>query len=258
MTPRFDVEIALANVLSEPVHIDVTLAGAPPTGIFDELSRVARDFFQLADAGAYVAASAAPTDAVFQVVEERREPPRMEWICRTTAIDPRIAQVFRNILVMFHQLHHPVAHATMALQRLPRPPLRTLPPLGTLAVQQVYPSVSSRLPFSVAQRLPRASRSGRRVEVECTAPIPDTALRHVVDMFELWSDVSLAAYASSEDDVWSGECAIFDALPDIMDDYTVEMPIERFGAPEVAWYSLLNLCGRIDRDVTRIAKVTIE
>ena len=43
----------------------------------------------------------------------------------------------------------------------------------------------------------------------------------------------------------------------IEDDYTVQMPILRVGAPDIAWNSLLNLCGRIHSDLASIARVEI-
>jgi hypothetical protein len=256
MNPEFDVQVALPDVLTESVHIEVTLADGAPPPIFDELSRVARNFFHLADAGAYVIETAAPEDGRFQILDERREAQHMAWDCRASATDARLAQTFRNVLVMFHQLHYPVARMTMTAPRAPQ--MHSLPALGSRPLRDTYPGVSTKLRFQVAHRHPQTNRVGRRVQIECTEQIADAALHHVLHLLELWSDVSMTAYARTEDEVWSGECAIFDALPDIMDEYTVELLLETFGAPEVAWHSLLNLCGRIDRDIVRISKVTIQ
>jgi hypothetical protein len=67
----------------------------------------------------------------------------------------------------------------------------------------------------------------------------------------------MGAYAESEESAESGECVIFDASPDIMDDFSVEMPIETFGAVEASWNSLCNLCERMSSTIARVSTLSI-
>lgn len=256
MTKAIQTEIALLPRLDGLVRLEVSLARPVPRTALDELSSVARSFFRLADLGAYVIETALPESALFQAVGEHRTSHEIAWDCQVAATDSRIAQVFRNILVAFTQLHHPVSRLLM---RTPAAiPIIALPPLGNKTMAQTYPARVRQLRFRIDHRLPRSAHAGRRYEIEFTQQLTDGSLQRIVERLALWASVSLGAYATDETDLWSGECAIFDALPDIMDNYTVEMAIERFGAPEVAWNSLLNLCGRVNADIASIDAVRIE
>ena len=258
MISAIQTSIALPTVLDCPLRWEVNFAAPVSDEVLDQLSALTRNFFRLAGLGAYVVETAAPENASFSAINEQRLSNGITWDCQAAATDWRIAQVFRNILVMFSQLHHPVQYLSIhAPTALPTAPL-ALPMLGTESMEQTYPPRSQRLNFKINYKPPRSARTGRRVEIEFAQHLTDSNARRIIEWLELWASISLGAYARDENDAWSGECAIFDALPDIMDDYTIEMPIEKFGAPEVAWNSLFNLSGRISVDIAVIGSIFIE
>ena len=251
-------DVALPPVLAGAFRAEVRLADGPSVEAIAELSALVKAFFRLADLGAYVPAAAAPGRASCRVADEVRMPHGIAWRGHAQAVDWRFAQVFRNILVMFNQLHHPVWQFSLRADDSAHATPLELAPLGTRPMPATYPPLSLALPFVVERRDRGAASSSRRVAIEFAETLTQPNLSRTVDILELWSDVSLGGYASDEQDAWTGECAIFDAIPDIDDDMTVAMPIERFGAPDVAWFSMLNLCGRISGDVAPVVRVTIE
>jgi hypothetical protein len=257
MTSTILSEVSLPPVVTGVMRTEVTLGDSATPEALGELSEMARAFFRLADLGAYVAENARPEQASCRVLREARSGHRMAWECEAAEIDRRFAQVFRNVLVMFNQLHHPVWQVAMRAGASSSAAVE-LPPLGSRPMDATYPPVSVTVPFPVHRREPGSGRGGRRVALEFCEPVSEETLKSTVDLLELWGTVSLGAYARTESDVWSGECAIFDALPDIDDDNTIVMTIERFGAPEVAWFSLLNLIARLHTRVARVARVSIE
>jgi len=192
------------------------------------------------------------------VVNEHRLATGFVWECEAKAVDPRFAQVFRNDMVMFNQLHHLVQRLEMQAIIAPPPTGASLPELGSRSLTDTYPPRSKQLSFRINHEQPEDFRGGRRVEIVFAQPLSDNALEKTLDWLELWADVSLGIYAENEEDVETGECAIFDAVPDITDDYTIEMPIEMFGAVEEAWHSLFNLCERISTDIASISTVAVE
>ena len=258
MTDNIRSEIALPERLDGVVLLQVRLSAAPPDGVFDELSSQVQGRLRLADMGAYVVQAVGPESSAAEALRERRIYDGMAWEFRAVAIDARVAQVIHNMLVAFSKLIHPVEWFSMQAGDMDDKSAVALPSLGSRSLDQTYPPLSRRLRFEV-RRAPRETRrGGRRVELAFAETLDDDSLARVIERLELWSSISLGAYAETEGDLWSGEAVIFDALPDIMDDYAVEMPIDKFGAPEIAWNSLLNLCGRCDRDIARITSVTIE
>ena len=249
-------DIALPDVVNGPVRVEVTLLGASEEGAVDELAGVLRSVFGMADRGAYVTHAAAPQDAAFAVVNEQVGDFSITWECQARAIDWRIAQIVRNGLAMFTQVVHPVSHFSIVSGE--SAVRRTLPPLGGRSIAESYPGVSAALRIPVVKSTPHTSRGGRRVAIEFVDPLTDPALTRTIELLEMWGAASFGAYGSSEEEVWSGDAAIFDLTADVMDDWTVEAVIERFGAPEVAWFSLMNLCGRVHTDIAQVAKLIIE
>lgn len=251
-------EIAVPHHLDGAVRLDVRLSSPFPDTALDELISLTRSFFRLVGLGAYVVETLAPECSMVEVLSETRSGDDMTWDIQAVAIDARVVQVFRNILVAFSKLCHPVVFLSIRVLGSAIVQAVELPPLGSKLMDRTYPPTSGHLKFAVAKRPAYSARSGRRVEIEFAEPLGDERLRRIIDRLELWSTVSLGAYASNEIELWNGECAIFDAQPDIMDDYTVAMPIEKFGAPDIAWNSLLNLCGRCRQDICDIVSVTID
>jgi hypothetical protein len=117
--------------------------------------------------------------------------------------------------------------------------------------------VSSALRIPITKNAPFRDKSGRRATIEFVDPLSDDHLTRTIECLELWGTASFGAYGRSEEEVWHLDSAIFDVTADVMDDWTVEVSIERFGAPEVAWLSLMNLSGRFT-DIARVAKIVIE
>jgi hypothetical protein len=258
MSGVLDHHLALADVVSGPVRVEAALLGAPEEeDTVAELAGVLRSIFAMADRGAYVTRAAAPQDASFAVVDDRISEFGVTWECQATATDWRISQIVRNALVTFTQIHQPVSHFSMVSPG-PSAIRRTLPPLGRRPVEESYPGLSNALQIPVLKSAPQTFRGGRRVAIEFVDRLSDPALKRTIELLEVWAAASFGAYASNEEDAWSVESAIFDVTPDVMDDWTVEVAIERFGAPEVAWFSLINLSGRFDTDIAPIASVVIE
>jgi hypothetical protein len=257
MNPVMQQEIALADVVSGPVRVEVALAGVSEERALDDLASVLRSIFTMADCGAYVTHAASPKDAAFEVVDEQVGDFAITWECRARAVDWRFAQIVRNELVMFSQCEHPISRFSIvspeasALRRV-------LPPLGGEPLDAWYPGVSAAVRIPIVKSTPHTFRGGRRVAIEFVDPLTDPALKATIDLLETWAAASFGAYGSTETELWNGESAISDVTPDVMDDWTVEAAIERFGAPEIAWASLINLAARFDTDIARVAKVVIE
>lgn len=261
---RFDMSIqirnniALPRELNCPVRVTVMLKAPVPDDTLQELDELVQGIFRMADLGAYVCEQSLPADARFKLIDRQRQATGFVWECDARAVDRRFSQVFRNSMVMFNQLHHQVESLEMRAMTTPAPEGGPLPELGERSMAETYPPQSTHLQFRIDHELPDDSRNGARVEIGFVQPLGDEALEQILEWLELWATVSLGAYAETEEDAKTGECAIFDASPDITDDYTIEMPIEKFGAVEEAWNSLLNLCERISKEVARIATVIIE
>jgi hypothetical protein len=250
-------EIALADVVSGLVRVEAELVAPAQERVLDELASVLRSVFAVADRGAYVARTAPPNEAAFQVMKEDVGDFAIAWDGQARATDWRLAQIVRNVLVMFTQVHHPIARFSMisgdsgAVRRI-------LPPLGARPVDEAYPGVSALLAVPVEKSQPQTFRGGRRVAIEFVDRLGDAALKETIRLLELWGTASFGAYASDEREAWTGDAAIVDLTADIMDDWTVEAVIERFGAPEVAWNSLMNLTARVHTDIAPVAKLVIE
>jgi hypothetical protein len=250
--------IALPPVLVGPLRVTVLLNAPPPGQALNELSHLATQLFQLARLGAYVPEGIHPKDASFEVTEERRLLNGIVWDCRVNGIDHRIAQLLRNDLVMYNQVYHPVQR--MEIEILTKPPLPAghLPALGSKSLSDTYPPQFGNLSFNIKHEPLEYSGGGRRVEIVFSDFLSDQAVKQILDWLDLWADVSRGAYAENESDAETGECAIFDAEADIVDDHAIEMLIEMFGAPEQAWNSLLNLCERISSNIARVSMVIIQ
>jgi hypothetical protein len=250
-------DIALADVVSGAVRVEVTLAGASEEGAVGELASTLRSVFAVADRGAYVTPMAAPQDAAFTVLKEQVGDGAITWECQAQATDWRIARIVRNVLAMFTQVVHPVSHFSI-VSSASSAVRRVLPPLRSTPIAELYPGVSAALRIPVVKSTPHTFRGGRRVALEFVDPVTDSALERTIELLELWAAASFGAYAHSEEEVWSGDAAIVDLTADVMDDWTVEAVIERFGAPEVAWASLMNLSGRVDTHIAPVKKLVIE
>jgi len=250
-------DIALADVVSGAVRIEAALVGSSEEGTVDELSKLLRSVLRMADQGAYVTRAAAPRDAAFSIVNEQVGDFAIAWECEARATDWRVAQIVRNVLVMFTQVHHPVSlFSIVSAERSAC--RRTLPPLGGGPVDASYPGLSAAVRIPVVKSAPRKFKDGRRAVIEFVEPLSDQGLGRTIELVETWGNASFGAYGSSEGEIWNGESAILDVTADVLDDWSVEVAIERFGAPEAAWASLINLAGRFDADIGRVAKVVIE
>jgi hypothetical protein len=258
MTIQIQTYTAVPSELNCRLRVTVLLKPPVSVDALDELSAVVRKLFRLADVGTYVSEGSRPGDAFFRVVNEQRLATGIVWECDAKAVDHRFAQVLRNNMVMFNQLHHLVERIEMQAIITPPSTGAPLPDLGSRSLADTYPPRSKQLSFRINYEQPEDFRGGRRVEIVFAHPLSDKALEKTLDWLELWADVSLGVYAENEEDVETGECAIFDAVPDIADDYTIEMPIEMFGAVEEAWHSLFNLCERISTDIAPISTVAVE
>jgi hypothetical protein len=179
------------------------------------------------------------------------------WTCSTRAIDHRVAQVLRNTLVMFDQVVHPVESLQMVSDPSPGSPARSVRVLGIDPMDEVYPPVSAILGFRARIHPNPGHNAQRIVTISFARPLPDPELQTILEWLDDWGEAVRGAYADDEDVLETGDCAIFDVAPDIEDDVTIEMPILRVGAPDVAWNSLLNLCGRIGTDVATVTQVEI-
>lgn len=250
--------IALPAQLIGPLRVTVLLGEPADTEALEKLFRLTTQLFHLADLGAYVPAGIHPKDAAFKVVEVRGLPNGFVWECRVSGIDHRMAQVLRNDLVMFSQLHHPVERLALEILATPPQPGEPLPELGSKVLSDTYPPQCNSLSFGVRYEPPDLSGGSRRVEIVFADFLSDQTVEQILDRLDLWADVSMGAYAENEMDAETGECAIFDVAGDLVDDYAIEMLIEIFGAPEEAWDSLLNLCERISTDIARVSKVIIQ
>lgn len=258
MIMLIQTHIALPPVLVGPLRVTVLLETPIQQKALDELSRLTKQLFRLADLGAYVPEGIHPKDASFEVTEERRLFNGIVWDCRVNGIDHRIAQLLRNDLVMFTQLHHRVQRLEFESHTPPPLPAGPLPALGSRSLFDTYPPHFDNLSFSIRYEPLEYSGGGRRVEIVFSDLLGDQAVEQILDWLDLWADVSRGAYAENESDAETGDCAIFDAEADIVDDHAIEMLIEMFGAPEEAWNSLLNLCERISSDIARVSTIIIQ
>jgi len=258
MNGPVQTEIALSPQVDGPVRLAVGLQPPVPESALNRLAAAIEDFLRLASLGAYVVEALSPVASTVQVLTRNVGHVGVTCDVHAVGIDARIAQVLRNSLVAFGRLNHPVAVVSLRGVDSVSVPTVELVPLGMAPLDRTYPPPSRHLGFDVTHARALGLRSPRRVEVAFRRALNDANLKGIIERFELWARVSFAAYASNEADLQTGECAIFDALPDIMDDSTVEMPIDKFGAPELAWSSLLNLCGRCSRDICEIVSVRIE
>ena len=258
MTDNIYQAITLPPVLTGRVRIEVVLGAPASHDAFDRLSELVRQVLELADLGAYVVPTAHPCDASCRILEERRTPESIVWECESRVVDWRIAQILRNALIMFTQVHFPIAGLSVSAHAATPAISGTLPPLDARPIQETYPPVFLGLQIPVHTTVPETCRGGRRAEITFINPPADEEVRRVIRYLDLWGAASFAAYASSEGEAWSGDATIFDVTADVADDSTVEVAIERFGAPEIAWSSLLNLCGRIDAEIGRISRVAIQ
>jgi len=215
----------------------------------------------LADRGAFVRPELHPADAVVRVGATRHVPPvQYIWEFEARGLDHRFAQVFRNQMVMYEKVFCPVTHASLEMLRPAQPRLpRPLPPIDGLAVEQgkVYPERSRKLAFGVRNGEVADYATDRRAEVELAGRFDDAALEKFREWFDLWAKMLDCAYASSEVAAETGRCAIWDFGTDILDDVSFETRLGYWGAPECAWDSYVNLVGRVDAEIAKVAEVRI-
>lgn len=251
---RFTVELGLGDDVDGELELTVHLVPPVESEIMVELEALLGRFVRAGDRGAFVRAELPPTAARFTVRSRSLKGSGITYICDVAGTDPRFARVLRNALVMFSEVSHPVqslcVRAKGARGSLPHG-------IGGPAVDEYYPSVSQRLTFPHEVTPADALRGSRYAVISFARALDDACADKVVAWLEDWSEMAMGGYAASEQSLESGDCAIFDAIPDLRDEATVEMPVSMFGAPDIAWSSLLNLCGRIDAELASVASVTI-
>lgn len=253
--PRFTTHFALAPAVDGEVEIEVFLVPPVDPAIVNELEVLLGHFFNACARGAFVLEDLDPTKAVFLVNARRVLGSGLSFICHVAGIDPRcFTGVLRNDLVMFTELNHPVRSLNVRMKGA----RGSVPPsLGTSSIDNVYPPVSKHLSFRYEIAPSDDPKSSRYVEISLAQPLSDDASSTIVEWIEDWAEMAMGGFALSEKDLESGECAIFDAIPDLRDEATIEVPISMFGAPDVAWNTLLNLCGRIDLEIASVKFVSI-
>jgi hypothetical protein len=253
--------VALSPDYDGSIRIAVSLGAWERATDGDSLMELVENLFVLADRGAFVREDAEPADAALRVERTAHSPPsRYTWDVLARHLDHRFVQVFRNQMVMFSAVYCPVeqVHVEMLAHGRARADL-LLPPIDAVAAARGdnYPPRSHRLPFDISVEEISDYRRARRAEIELVAPISDDMLGTFRDWFDLWLTSLDCGYASSEDALTSGRCAIYDGGTEILDEITVETRIEMWGAPECTWASYLNLVGRADRELARVAAVRV-
>ena len=253
--------VALRPDYDGPVRVQVSLGAWEHSSDGDSLTDLVQDLFLLADRGAFVRGNAHPEDAAVRVQTVDYSPPsRYAWEVEARNLDHRFSQVLRNQMVMFSAVYCPVDEVSIEMLAVGHPrPASELPPIDSMAAAggDNYPPLSNRLHFDIEFEQVSDYRRARRAEVEFVDPISDHLLATGREWFDLWLSALDCAYASSEEALRSGRCAIFDGTTDILDEATLETRVEMWGAPEYAWNSYLNLVGRVDRDLARVAAVRV-
>ncbi len=244
-----------------PIRITVTLGPWRHDIDGANLIELVDGLLLLADRGAFVRPDLHPVDALARVRGTRHaEPTQYIWEVDVRGVDHRFAQIFRNQMAMFEAVFCPVAHASLEMTAAPHPRLpRPLPPIDGLAVEEgkVYPERSRKLGFGVAVGAVADYSTERRAEVELTGMFDDDTLARFREWFDHWAKTLDCAYASSEQAVATGRCAIWDFGTDILDDVSFETTLGYWGAPECAWDSYVNLVGRVDAEMAKVAEVRI-
>lgn len=264
---RLEMRAAFAPHYEGPLRLSIRLGAweQPSDGV--ELIELIDNLLTLADRGAFVRPEFRPADAAVRVLTTSHAPPgHYVWEFDARLLDARFVQILRNQLVMYTAVFCPVLEASVEmLQPLPGSSTRSAlpapwPPIDELEVEagRVYPEASRKLRFPILHQPVSDYRRNRRAEIEFVEPISDDTLAILRDWFDGWGRALDCAFAPSEEALFAGKCAIFDAGTDILDEITVETHIEMWEAAECAWNSYQNLVGRIDHELARVAELRIE
>lgn len=248
-------DVGLSPVVTGPVELVVSLAPPIDPAMLEELRAYLADFLFVADRGAFVIADRPPEAASLAVTAEHSTAAGFVLVCEAANLDRRFVQVLRNMCVMFSAVHHPVAYVRA---RMAGVPLGPLPPIDPTAVTERYPPRSKHLRFGHELTIGGDYRGPRYAEISFASALDEPFADEIVAWLRTWANVALGGFSSSEAELESGDCAIFDAVPDLRDPATIEVPVAMFGAPACAWNTFLNLCGRIDAELARVVAVEIE
>jgi hypothetical protein len=240
------------------IRFDPTAPPSPESAA--ELAALVRDWFGVADKGAFCAANAAPESSSIAIVTHP-VPHALEvtWELDLHSVDARCWRVLRNDLYAFSRIVTPLE--SMALAQPGGPDtghLISLPAIAPAHSHAAYPPASKHLPFSVDRPpLPRGAAS-RRAIIQFGSDLSSNDARLLGELIEQWSMVAFCGYPMSEADLENGRCAIFNSETDQLDERTLEVAIDDFGGSEAAWNPLLNLFGRASVAGTRVSAVSIE
>ncbi len=248
------LDLALADAITGPLELELSLQPPVDVAAVAELRAFIEDFVTIADAGAFVTERNPPTTAGFSVVAESNEPAGFRLSCNVANLDGRFIRVLRNLTVMFTHVTHPVRTLRA---RSPGARPSTLPELGTLSLEAAYPPMSGQLGIAVNLDADGDHRGPRYAELSFASGVPDPQADAILRLFEAWGNVALGGYAETEAELQSGDCAIFDAQPDLRDDATIEVSIGSFGAPRCAWNSFSNLCGTVHQTMASMLHLEI-
>ena len=255
------VEVAFDGGYDGPLRIVVSLGSWQHDFDGDKLVELVGGLIVLADRGAFVRSDLHPREAAMRTVATKHAPPaHYQWEVEARAVDHRFSQIFRNQISMHAAGFCPVTYASIEMvdtrrSRLPAP----LPPLDPIAVaeRKVYPERSQKLRFRFSDHDVVDYATERRAEIELVSPYDDGKLAAFREWFDRWARDLDCAYASTEQAMVNGRCAIWDYRTDILDAITVETHLGYWGAPECAWDSYANLVGRIDAELAEVAELRI-
>ncbi len=238
------LDLALPAVIDGPIELSFALAAPVDVEIVPDFRALIGDVLTIASHGAFVAQNYHPTASTLRLIHEQPHPTGFTLQCEVTKLDHRFARVIRNLCVMYSQVTHEVHRFGARVRGLQ--PIGLIP-LNPDNVAAAYPPRSDKLAFPIQIGDDGEYRGPRYVELMFAGRLDDDLADEFIALFVAWGNASLGGFSSSEIELSRGDCAIFEAAPDLRDEATLEIPISMFGAPACAWNPLLNVCGTLNR-----------
>jgi hypothetical protein len=180
-----------------------------------------------------------------------------EWILAITACDPRVVRVIGYAVLALSAVVQPIRRVVVQPAEFAGADRRTFMPVTAANQKQVYPAPASVLNFQVIRQRPVSFRHGRRCVAEFARPLTQEQVAVISDICDCWTRVAFGAYPVEQEDLATGNGAIFNASTQQFDDLSMEIVVDDFGGSEAAWAPLLNTMGWIHGQLASIQSITI-
>jgi hypothetical protein len=216
------------------------------------------DVMMVGARGGFCAANNLPSASSLQSSHAGDAGSESRWVVRTRGVDPRGFRVICNAILAFSQVVHPIRRISIHPAGFTSEAGRSIfQPVTASSQKSVYPAVSTHLGFEVRMVPPGSYRHERRSVVDFASVPAESVIDTVVQLADLWSGVAFGGYPVEQDDVITGNCAIFNVLAQPFDDRAVEIVVGNFGGSEAAWASLINLMAWVHATLSPVRSMTI-